>query len=213
MTASVPANVNAAVTSVAQQYGVPAGIWQDVAYVESGYNTNAVGDNGTSFGLFQLHIGGQLPAQYNSNPQAVFDPSLNAKIAMPAISQAWNNLKGSFNPNSAAWWQQFAAQSGHPGGSPGNSATVNEAAKLQANYSGDPLQSAIQGAVAGAATVSTGSAAVGTSAADASSGVASLISNINNIQASLPSVFIRIGLFLGALVLLVAGFVLVKKSI
>lgn len=136
MAPNPPQNIYGPVEAVAVQYGIPASLWEDIAYVESGYNPSAVGDNGTSFGLFQLHIGGQLPAQYNSNPSAVYDPTLNAQIAMPSIAKAWNNLKGSFNATSPSWWQNFAAQSGHPGGSPGQTATNNEAARLLASYSG-----------------------------------------------------------------------------
>jgi hypothetical protein len=36
---------------------------------EGGFQ-GAVGDSGTSFGPFQLHVGGRLPAQYAGNPQA-----------------------------------------------------------------------------------------------------------------------------------------------
>ncbi len=136
MAPNPPPNIYAPVEAVAMQYGIPASLWEDIAYTESGYNPSAVGDNGSSFGLFQLHIGGQLPSQYNSNPSAVYDPTLNAQIAMPAIAKAWNSLKGSFNAGSQSWWQQFAAQSGHPGGSPGQTATNNEAAKLLVNFSG-----------------------------------------------------------------------------
>ncbi len=133
-----PPNVYGSVASVAMQYGVPDSIWETVADAESGYNVAAVGDNGTSFGLFQLHQGGQLPSQYNNNPRAVFDPRLNAEIAMPAIARAWNNLKGSFNASSQSWWQSFAAQSGHPGGSPGQSVTNAEATRLQQIYGAGP---------------------------------------------------------------------------
>src|SRR6266487_1995371 len=130
-----PQNILGPLAAAATRYGIPLSIVEDIAYTESGYNAQAIGDQGSSFGLFQLHVSGQLPAQYNPpNQGPVFDPTLNTSIAMPAIARAWNNLKGSFNPNSNAWWQQFAAQSGHPGGSPGNSATANEAAKLQQYY-------------------------------------------------------------------------------
>jgi hypothetical protein len=133
-----PPNILGAVDAVAVQYGVPTNIWETVAYQESAYDPQKVGDQGTSFGLFQLHQGGQLPAQYNSNPQVVFDPSLNAQIAMPAIARAWNSLKGSFQANNIGWWQQFAAQSGHPGGSPGQQTTNAEAQNLMTAYTGLP---------------------------------------------------------------------------
>lgn len=136
MPSNVPTSIYNAVEPYAQQYGVPDPIWETIAYVESGMNAApAPGDNGTSFGLFQLHIGGQFPAQYESNPTALNDPALNAQYAMPAIGRAWKNLSATFNAGSVSWWESFAAQSGHPGGSPGQTVTDNEAGKLQTDYS------------------------------------------------------------------------------
>jgi hypothetical protein len=135
MVAPPPAQVYSAVHPVAAQYGVPDPIWETVAYMESGYNPNAVGDAGTSFGLFQLHEGGQL----RTSPASVSGTSgipQNALEAMPQIGGAWSNLKTSFNPSSLDWWTQFAAQSGHPGGGPGNVATQNAAQAMLNDYSG-----------------------------------------------------------------------------
>lgn len=136
----VPANIYNAVEPVAQRYGVPDPIWETVAYAESGFNPQAIGDNGTSFGLFQLHRGGQLS---NLTEQQAFDVSTNAETAMPAIASAWHSLSGTFDASSASWWQSFAAQSGHPGGAPGETITDNEAAHLRSDYGqfasgGDP---------------------------------------------------------------------------
>lgn len=206
MTAAAPANVTGAVAAAAQQYGVPQGIWQDVAYVESGYNVRAVGDNGTSFGLFQLHVGGQadraLAAGYSTDQ--LLDPKVNAQFAMPAIASAWNNLKSSFNPNDISWWKQFAAQSGHPGGSPGNSTTDAEAARLMANYSSNGGDPTLQGIVTGAITSATGSVPAGVASGDAAA-------NVSNIFANLPGAMIRIGLFLAALLLIIVGFWVVSQ--
>lgn len=46
----------------------PAAVLADVQ-AEGGF-AGAVGDSGTSFGPFQLHVHGRLPAQFNTNPQA-----------------------------------------------------------------------------------------------------------------------------------------------
>lgn len=134
-----PADVYAAVHPVAAQAGVPDPIWETVAYMESGYNPNSVGDQGTSFGLFQLHEGGQL----RSSPSAVSGVSgeqQNALEAMPAIGDAWSALKQSFDPNSITWWRSFAAQSGHPGGSPGMTVTDNAAQMMMSDYPGGGTQ-------------------------------------------------------------------------
>ena len=190
------------IDAIAIQYGVPTSIWEDIATVESGNNPQAVGDNGTSFGLFQLHIGGQLPAQYNDNPTAVFDPVLNAKIAMPSIASAWNNLKSSFNPSSTLWWQQFAAQSGHPGGTPGNQITNNEAARLQANYTGGPsgpIINAIDPAIN-----------AGSSVVEQSANISNTI--LTNLESSFLPAFERIAIFIVAIILIIIGFIVVTKQ-
>jgi len=131
---AVPSNIYNAVAPVAQRYGVPDSIWETVAYQESGFNAKAVGDNGTSFGLFQLHEGGQLPQQYYSDPQAVFDPGLNALLAMPAIARGYQQ-SGQVQTANLAWWERFGGISGHPGGQPGvDPANINEANALLKKY-------------------------------------------------------------------------------
>lgn len=49
--------------------------------VESRGNPHAIGDHGTSFGLFQLHRGGELTEAHLS-PQQAFDPHTNAHVAL-----------------------------------------------------------------------------------------------------------------------------------
>lgn len=129
---NVPPSIYSAVEPYSLQNSVPDAIWEDVVQIESGFNPNAVGDQGTSFGLFQLHKGGQLPAGMTA--QQAFDPATNASIAMPRLGAAWSNLYSTFNPTDINWWEQFAAQSGHPGGSPGQQTTDAEASRLLANY-------------------------------------------------------------------------------
>ena len=50
-----------------------------VAILESALNPKAVGDNYTSFGLFQLHKGGELGAMSESD---AFDPVRNTRVAL-----------------------------------------------------------------------------------------------------------------------------------
>jgi cell wall-associated NlpC family hydrolase len=57
------------------------------ALEESGGNARAVGDQGSSYGLFQLHKGGALG---NLTPQQAFDPYTNAGVVM----RAWGKLGG-----------------------------------------------------------------------------------------------------------------------
>jgi soluble lytic murein transglycosylase-like protein len=119
------------ISSIFQQTNVPSPIWESIAQTESSFNPNAIGDNNTSFGLFQLHVGGQAPAGVPTSQ--LLNPVTNASYAAPAISSAWNTLGGSFN-DSLSWWEQFAVASGHPGGSLSNSATISEAQQLKSNY-------------------------------------------------------------------------------
>ncbi len=125
-----------AIESIIQQFNVPILLISAIIEVESGWNPNALGDNGTSYGLFQLHIGGMADQAIKDGHKAtdLFDPALNAKYALPSIAQAWNNLKASFQLNNFTWWLDFAAQSGHPGGSRTDPATINEATLLQQVY-------------------------------------------------------------------------------
>lgn len=201
MTVQPPQTIYNAVNPIAIQYGVPTQLWEDVAYTESGYNPQAVGDTGTSFGIFQLHEGGQLPAGV-SGP-STFDPTLNARLAMPAIARAWNNLKSTFNPTSSSWWQSFAAQSGHPGGAPGQSVTINEATKLQSGWSGGgsiPVVSGVQDAINAATS--------GTDPVSAFSGQAGII--VQNLTT--PSFWIRIGIGVAAIVLIVLALLYFVKD-
>jgi hypothetical protein len=130
------ATVLIVIESIIQQYNVPLLLISAIIEVESAWNPNALGDNGTSYGLFQLHIGGQADQAIKDGhkPSDLFDPALNAKYAMPSIAQAWNNLKATFQVNNFTWWLDFATQSGHPGGSRTDPATINEATLLQQVY-------------------------------------------------------------------------------
>lgn len=67
------------VAQVAKQMGVDPVVAIAAMLVESGGNSQAVGDRGTSFGLFQLHKHGELG---NMSPQQAFDPVTNARTAL-----------------------------------------------------------------------------------------------------------------------------------
>ena len=212
MTAQIPNSINAPVSSIAQQYGVPAGIWQDVAFVESGYNPTAIGDHGTSFGLFQLHLGGQADTALSQgfSTQDLLDPTINAKFGMPSIARAWSNLKSTFNPNDINWWEQFAAQSGHPGGSPGNAVTDATAIKLQSNYLNlPPIGGPVEGIIPPTDVV--------TQISDLPSQVVAQIGNaINGAIATITQdaigAFVRVGLFIIVLVVLAIGMYLLVEA-
>lgn len=79
------------VAQVARQHGVDPTVAVAMMLVESGGDNTAVGDGGTSFGLFQLHRGGMLTAA-GLTPDQAFDPRTNATVALK--SYAHEHAKG-----------------------------------------------------------------------------------------------------------------------
>jgi hypothetical protein len=134
--ATPPSAVAAAITQAAEALGINPRTALADAYVESGWNAQAVGDQGTSFGLFQLHRGGELGTL---SEQQAFDPLTNAMRALTEFK---------------------AVQAAHPGDTPGQLAAAAQrpanaaayAARVDAIYNDpnfDPAQPA-SGAPVGA---------------------------------------------------------------
>lgn len=73
----------AAIIQAASRYGVDPAAMIAIAMHESGLRANAVGDNGSSFGLFQLHQGGALGGM---SPKAALDALTNALVAAKALA-------------------------------------------------------------------------------------------------------------------------------
>ncbi len=79
------------------QYAANAGFQGDdlttaiaVALAESSGNPNAIGDSGTSYGLWQIHWTVH-PDTYTSDPKELFDPQANAYAAYTVfLQQGWN---------------------------------------------------------------------------------------------------------------------------
>lgn len=78
----------ATVAGVARKIGVDPVAAVAMMLVESGGNAHAVGDGGTSFGLFQLHEGGMLTAAGLSRDEA-FDPATNAKVSLTSLAHQY----------------------------------------------------------------------------------------------------------------------------
>lgn len=76
------------VAQVARERGVDPVAAVAMMLVESGGRATAVGDNGTSFGLFQLHEGGMLTAAGLTKEQA-FDPRTNAMVSLRSLRHEW----------------------------------------------------------------------------------------------------------------------------
>ena len=72
------------VAEVARSKGVDPVTAVAAMLVESGGNSKAVGDNGSSFGLFQLHRGGELGSM---SPEQAYDPRTNAEVALSVFAK------------------------------------------------------------------------------------------------------------------------------
>lgn len=87
------------------------------AYQESGFNPQAVGDNGTSFGLFQLHEGGELGS---NTPQWAYDPANNIRRALQQFISVYQQ-----NPDIATNPGEWAAEAQRPGDPSAYAESVN----------------------------------------------------------------------------------------
>lgn len=97
-------------------YNIPPSILEEIVSVESGYNPNATGDNGTSFGLLQLHFGGQGTGHTAAELE---NPYTNLQIGVPYVAAGYQAaLQQGYTGFDLAL--HTAGESGHPGGSPGH---------------------------------------------------------------------------------------------
>ncbi len=97
------------ITAVAKQMGVDPQLALATAYHESGFNPQSVGDQGTSFGLFQLHRGGELGSL---TPQQAFDPITNARVALSQFASVQKQTGTSNDPGFIAASAQRPADPG-----------------------------------------------------------------------------------------------------
>lgn len=72
------------IARVAAAKGVDPVLAVATALHESSLNPQAVGDQGTSFGLYQLHRGGELGSLL---PQQAYNPATNAAVALGTLAQ------------------------------------------------------------------------------------------------------------------------------
>lgn len=96
----------------ARRSGIPAYIPLTIAEWESGLNPAAVGDAGTSFGLFQLHRGGLAPSSLSD--AQLKDPAVNASVAIPHMTSAYRRGT-SMGLSGYALVEYVANNSGWPG--------------------------------------------------------------------------------------------------
>jgi len=79
-----PDQIKALITTIANEMGVNPQLAIAIAQQESGLNPQSVGDNGTSFGLYNLHEGGELG---NLTKAQAFDPTTNIRTALAVVAQ------------------------------------------------------------------------------------------------------------------------------
>ncbi len=110
----VPDYVACVIRTEAQRQGCPEYLAVGIAGAESGWDPNAVGDNGRSIGLFQLYLDGGQGSDYRDNPDALKDPKLNARIAIRPITVAAYaaTIAGYAGER---FIREVARRSGHPG--------------------------------------------------------------------------------------------------
>lgn len=106
----IPAGVDPstlqAILTAARDVGVPYELALAMAQQESGFDPRAVGDQGTSFGIYQLHQGGELTSA-GLTPNQAFDPYTNARVALSQVRRTMDQ-----HPNAS--WGQIAAMAQRP---------------------------------------------------------------------------------------------------
>ena len=93
------------ITVVARKLGVDPRLAIAMAQQESGLDPHAVGDHGTSYGLYQLHQGGELG---NLTPTSAFDPTTNASVALAEVARVAKTHPGASPGQIAALAQRPA---------------------------------------------------------------------------------------------------------
>lgn len=93
-------------------HGVDPTLAVAMMLVESGGNNRAVGDGGTSFGLFQLHEGGMLTSA-GLRPEQAFDPRTNADVALASLARTAGQMRGALPGEVAAASQRPADPAGY----------------------------------------------------------------------------------------------------
>lgn len=87
---SIPQQFAATVQAAAQAYGLPAEILDLIITDESSWNPHAVGDNGSSYGLAQIH----LPAHPDVTQQQAQDPTFAIFWTAKELGQAYQKFGG-----------------------------------------------------------------------------------------------------------------------
>ncbi|AQY51392.1 invasion protein LagB [Listeria weihenstephanensis FSL R9-0317] len=79
------------IQKTAKKHDIPAWIPLSIAETESGFDPKTIGDEGSSFGLFQLHRGGLAPEELTE--EELLTPEKNAEIAITNMTKAFNRAQ------------------------------------------------------------------------------------------------------------------------
>lgn len=92
------AAIKAIILSAAISHGVSAAVLDHMAACESSYDPAAVGDSGTSLGLYQLHVDGELGVFYARGYTDPFNARQAADFTADEVAhgkgQAWTCFPG-----------------------------------------------------------------------------------------------------------------------
>ena len=152
------AQIKGIITQVATADGISPALAIATAQQESGLNPNAVGDQGTSFGLYQLHIGGELgnlPGTLAQQEAAAQNPLQNAEVALNqfAVTQKATGLSGG----------ALAAAAQRPANPSAYASAVNALLGSSGGGTGPPQAQAISGQLGGpGGNAATGAQTAGT---------------------------------------------------
>lgn len=86
--------------SIADSYNIPRPVFFGLIQQESGWNPNAVGDNGAAIGFGQLHAGAAADTGFNR-----FDPIQNLQGSAAYLSKQINKFGGNITQGLAAYNQ------------------------------------------------------------------------------------------------------------
>ncbi|MBC6315560.1 transglycosylase SLT domain-containing protein [Listeria grandensis] len=79
------------IKETAKKHDIPAWIPLSIAETESKFDPKTVGDEGTSFGLFQLHRGGLAPEELTE--EELLKPEKNIEIAISNMTRAYDRAQ------------------------------------------------------------------------------------------------------------------------
>lgn len=121
----MPSQIESIILSVAEHVGVDPYLAVAIATVESDLNPRAVGDDQTSFGLYQLHQGGELG---DLSEEEAFNPRTNANVALKVLASVVAD-----HPGDARDFGTLAALAQRPADPHKYAQKVDEAVTLLAN--------------------------------------------------------------------------------